>query len=303
MQYSFLITLILCIVYSPVYASNSYQSEFAYAYIKLDSDDGSDFTTMDIDFTHYLFPVDTKNHPLREAAFLEKASNISIAYNKSKEGGTSFDLNTDEITTLFQYINKEPAIPISFTAEYSTEDYDFDNSFSSGDEDTFGLGIGAYVQDQTLISLFYSQSDSASDSAAFSSKVETDTFDLAVKSVIEMGNNTAFSIEGEIEKSDYSFSTSPSGMFNIIPPPDTSSTVYLFSGTYYLNQRNGIGVELFKSDLDNDPAKSKGFVLFADVFLTKLHSIRFSLGRFTASDSTGPDLDSDFMGIIFAGRI
>ncbi|ONG40048.1 putative porin [Alkanindiges hydrocarboniclasticus] len=60
-------------------AANAYQTEVNASYENIDLDE-SDVNTFGIAGTYYINPVNVGNTPLAEAAFLNKASNISLGY-------------------------------------------------------------------------------------------------------------------------------------------------------------------------------------------------------------------------------
>ena len=297
MKHFFLSTLVICMTCTSVYANNTYQSEYLLSYNKQDSDNGSEINNIAIGYTYYLSPIETKNHPLREAAFLEMASGVSINYSSDVQSGTAVNSNIDFMEATFHYIFKDNQIPISLSAEYSNENFSFDGISFEYDEDTTGLGIGAYVLKDTLISLFYSESEAAFSSSRSS---EIDAIDVEVKHVIEMDNDTAFSISGNIMKSNATIISSSLGK-----SPNTRSTIYQLNGTYYLNRNIGIGIRLAQSKNNRNSSENKGVEMFADIFLSNNYSLRFGIGKNTASGRSVPSLDADedTMSITFFGRI
>jgi len=153
MQYSTVIVTILCMVSFSVCANDSYQSELFFNYNKIDFDGPTDLASVNVGYKFYFLPVKIKNHPSREAAFLKKASEFSIGYNKRNESGSLDNQNSDLIRAAVQYITKNTSLPISFSAQYSKQDTDLENTSINFDTKTIGFGIGAYVQDNTKISL------------------------------------------------------------------------------------------------------------------------------------------------------
>ncbi|MEB6675407.1 putative porin [Acinetobacter haemolyticus] len=71
--------------------ANAYQAEvngaYEYTYIKDSELDSHRVNTVSLNGKYYFNPVQTRNSPLAEAAFLDKASNIGLGYTYAKESG------------------------------------------------------------------------------------------------------------------------------------------------------------------------------------------------------------------------
>lgn len=79
---------------APFVFSATYQAEISAAYADVDSSFNMDGYFAGLEGVYYFSPVDTKNHPLAEAAFIEKANNVYVdlgAY-EFKEAGTQLDI-------------------------------------------------------------------------------------------------------------------------------------------------------------------------------------------------------------------
>lgn len=79
---------------APFALAASYQSEVSASYTDIDvSDDPEEGYFVSIEGKYYFSPVDTASHPLAEAAFVEKASNIylGVANEEYKEAGERMD--------------------------------------------------------------------------------------------------------------------------------------------------------------------------------------------------------------------
>ncbi|WP_062061159.1 putative porin [Cellvibrio sp. OA-2007] len=80
---------------SPFAVAATYQSELSASYEDIDvTGDSEEGYFVGLKGTYYFSPVDTKNHPLAEAAFIEKASNvyIDLANYEFKESGDRLDI-------------------------------------------------------------------------------------------------------------------------------------------------------------------------------------------------------------------
>ena len=69
-------------------AANAYQAEVGGSYNYLDPDNGSSVSKFGVDGTYYFNPVQTRNAPLAEAAFLNRASNVNAHVNYGDNSGT-----------------------------------------------------------------------------------------------------------------------------------------------------------------------------------------------------------------------
>tara|TARA_R100000656_G_scaffold63113_1_gene48545 strand:- start:1162 stop:2004 length:843 start_codon:yes stop_codon:yes gene_type:complete len=80
---------------SPFALAATYQSELSAFYEDIDVTGGSEGGySVGLEGAYYLSPVDTKNHPLAEAAFVEKASSvyINLTNYEFKESGDRLDI-------------------------------------------------------------------------------------------------------------------------------------------------------------------------------------------------------------------
>lgn len=67
--------------------ANAYQTEVGGSYSYLDPDQGSGVSQFGVNGTYYFNPVQTRNSPLAEAAFLDRASNVGAAVNYGDNSG------------------------------------------------------------------------------------------------------------------------------------------------------------------------------------------------------------------------
>jgi hypothetical protein len=66
--------------------ANAYQAEVGASAGLIDPDNGSSSGSFGVEGTYYFNPVQTRNSPLAEAAFLDRASNVSAHYNYDEVG-------------------------------------------------------------------------------------------------------------------------------------------------------------------------------------------------------------------------
>ncbi|SPL70605.1 hypothetical protein KPC_1783 [Acinetobacter stercoris] len=115
--------------------AHAYQAEVGASAGLIDPDNGSSSGSFGVDGTYYFNPVQTRNAPLAEAAFLDRASNVNAHYNYSEIGD-------DEVSKYGAGI--EYFIPNSdfyVSGNIGRQDIDFDRG---GDLDTtlYGAEVG-----------------------------------------------------------------------------------------------------------------------------------------------------------------
>lgn len=69
--------------------ANAYQAEVGGSYNYLDPDHGNGVSQFGLNGTYYFNPVQTRNAPLKEAAFLDRASNVHANVNYGDNDGTT----------------------------------------------------------------------------------------------------------------------------------------------------------------------------------------------------------------------
>ena len=116
--------------------------------------------------TYYLKDVDSSKGPLAEAAFLNQASNVSVAYNY---GEYDVDADENENSTAHTYGAKAEAyVPTKFVPAYASASYNhtkFDGKGGQSDDqgDRYALELGALVIPNFLVAVGYtSVADQAS---------------------------------------------------------------------------------------------------------------------------------------------
>ena len=109
--------------------------------------------------TFYLTPVDTSKGPLAEAAFLDHASNITLAFTDGEVDLNSLDNELQDkdgqtYAVDTRYVAEGPGWQLSGVLV----DLSFERSEPGDAEiDTYGIGIGKYITDTTTLVLNYGQ--------------------------------------------------------------------------------------------------------------------------------------------------
>ncbi|MEG1709520.1 MAG: porin Omp33-36 [Acinetobacter sp.] len=131
-----------------------------------------DATVNDKDFTgglqgtYYLKNVDTSKGPLAEAAFLNQASNVSVAYNYGELGSQGLDVVAHNYGVKAEAYVATKIVPVYASASYSHTLLDAKNAASTvleGNGDRYALELGAVVVPNFLVAVGYT---SVADQAA-----------------------------------------------------------------------------------------------------------------------------------------
>ena len=129
-----------------------------------------DTTVNDKDFTgglqgtFYFKDVDSSKGPLAEAAFLNQASNVSLAYNYGELGSNGIDVIAHNYGAKAEAYLPTPYLPVYASASYSHTILDSKNDNASDDQgDRYALEFGALATNNFLVAVGYT---SAADQAA-----------------------------------------------------------------------------------------------------------------------------------------
>lgn len=107
--------------------------------------------------TYFLKNIDTSKGPLAEAAFLNKASNISLAYNYGDYDTRTLNLESHTYGVKGEvYLDSQAAkMPLYASASYSHTLTDNQNGLANGNGDRFAVEMGAVVAPNFLVALGY----------------------------------------------------------------------------------------------------------------------------------------------------
>lgn len=109
--------------------------------------------------TYYFKDVDSSKGPLAEAAFLNQASNVSVAYNYTKyneENG--FNTETHTYGAKAEAYVPTKFVPVYTSASYNHTKVDAKNAISANEEDNgdrYALELGALVAPNFLVAVGY----------------------------------------------------------------------------------------------------------------------------------------------------
>ena len=272
------------------HAEQSYQVEVTGGYEKEDADTSTDkFTTLGAEI--YFSPVNTKDKPLAEAAFLDKSSSVIIGYIKSKSELQNSSINSiDASGPLFaiNYVTKTDAFILG--AVYSTQDLEVDPNVLTSDIKTTGIEIGKYLDGSSAIKFTYMNSDTEFRSTVSSlvANLDIDSYKLEYKTVQPLNATSYFLFNAGVELIKKNDSTSVKEDNNELS----------FFGEYYLTRMTSFGVAA--SFNSGDDVSDEGITLgiVGTHFLTQQIALEISFSKFNADDSQTEDTDSISVDII-----
>ncbi len=221
-----------------------------------------DTTVNDKDFTggvqgtFYLKDVDSSKGPLAEAAFLNQASNVSVAYNYGDIGNHGFDYVAHNYGVKGEAFvsTKYVPVPVYASASYSHTILDGKGGLSNDQGDRYALELGALatknflvavgytsVADQTAVDAFNVMGNGVAKAVAESGTIgqDQDAVTARAKYVGGIdGTNMAVGFESGIVYGD--------------------DTAYQFKTDLYLNPQLSVGASYAESSFDATPDSAWG---------------------------------------------
>lgn len=187
---------------TPFALAATYQSEISASYADIDvSDDSEEGYFVGLEGTYYFSPVDTKNHPLAEAAFVEKASNVYLGLNnyEFKEAGDRLDIYQRTLGVDFYVPNTLFYVGAGVNEYKSKYSWPAEGSFDGGSESSKWQSnwfIKAGIAPVTGL-LVWSE---------FTEDVDvSDEWNINGKYVIPLSGEQALNVEASYEQSDISY--------------------------------------------------------------------------------------------------
>ncbi|MDE0951854.1 MAG: hypothetical protein OSA45_11350 [Halioglobus sp.] len=213
--------------------------------------------------TWYMEEVDTSKGPLREAAFLDHASDITLAYTDGKvdTGKLGDNLDNSDAQTYSissRYIAEGPGWKLSgWLVDLGYERDDINDSRSN----IYNVGIGKYIADDITLVFDYTNIDIGRGGDA-------DNYELDLDMFFAMDN-------GGIKANLSAGKTVRSGEDDV----DT----YIIGGTWYLNNNLGFGAEYINTSLDGSDTVN-GFSIDADWFITESFGMNLAFSQVDYDD-------------------
>ncbi|MFZ3193668.1 MAG: putative porin [Moraxellaceae bacterium] len=256
-----------------VNVAHAYQAEIGASYENTDIDD-TDIspTAIALNGKYYLSPVNTRNAPLAEAAFLDKASNVALGY-------TSLDLDVAGVDVDLLGVAGEYYIPNSqFYASAALNRTDVDGDKGNGFAVEVGylpiagllLAVGAADLSESMDPIQATKYGTLTSLGAVASAGEDTAATLRAKYVYKVGANDV-NLESNIVLGD--------------------ETAYRVAADLYLDPTLSIGASLADSTFDESDTI---FGVRAQKFVTPTIAVGGSYTTTDGADSFGLNLTSRF---------
>lgn len=234
---------------APFALAATYQSEISAAYADIDvSNDSEEGYFVGLEGTYYFSPVDTKNHPLAEAAFIEKASNLYIGLGnfEFKEAGDRLDIYQRSIGVDFYIPNTMFYLGAGVNEIKSKYTWPAEGNFAGGTDSskwdsTWFVKAGVAPVTGLLVWTEFTEDIDVSDQ-----------WNINGKYVIPLSGEQALNIEASYEKSDISYAE------------DT------ITGTvdYYLDRNLSLGAGFVNVSYNSDEDSTTDYFVRARNFFT-----------------------------------
>jgi hypothetical protein len=263
-----LVASALTIIALPATA-DTYQFQLDGAYVR-STTELSGFADIDADGfglsgTFHFTLVDDSIGPFAEAAFLNKASNLQLAYVAIEAESGPITVDSDEWQFGGRGVFSGRGILEAAYVRQDIEGFETDIWLISG---------GAYITDRSSLLLTYTNSDSELDD-------KINTFALDYKNVLTINNGAAMNVEAGISYTD--------------PDRGDSSTSIAGALDYYFTPRFGLGGILSYSTSDDVDVFSYG--IQAQYFFNSHIAIAGA-----AENSNSDDIDISILSIALTGR-
>lgn len=272
-----------CVV-NAAYAQENFQTEISAYHYNLEDDNDLEFTANSIILKQHFAPVDTSDHPLAEAAFLERIGSVELLIGIAdlQYGyGSGSEADGSEYGASITYM--EPELPIALQAMFVKTDLEFD---SPADADmtinAYTLGIGRFLEDGVIFGIEHSHSETELSSPGFPKYTnEIDTYEVAAKYVSDLPDGKAFNVEGTLGFKKYDDGS-----------VDDTNTIFEVSGDYYFDVKTSIACGLSINTGDNKDAEGKEYAIGFNTFMTSNFNIDIGFKKFLADNSKGEDDES-----------
>ncbi len=273
---SVIFILSLCLPISDlIYAQDSFRSEFilSYEYSEDDSDIDYDSAQYGGGGAFYFNPVNIENHPISEAAFLERVGSASLVFfdgtgNKNSERVSSWNA----YGTFVNYMS--PDSPFSFGLIYTKMDFEDESGFNlEADIDSYGVEAGYFIIRNLLLTAGYGYSETELSSVFGNRTIDSDTYEITAKYVKEM-NGAAYNLEcsavKEIEED--------------MEEDEEENLIFKLGGDFYFNPRLSLGSELEVYSGDNKSAEGNTITVRGENYFTKNIAASLEYATFFAED-------------------
>ncbi|UHT66220.1 porin Omp33-36 [Acinetobacter lwoffii] len=239
--------------------------------------------------TYYFNNVDASKGPLAEAAFLNQASNVSLAYNYGEYDEAGLDIVSHTYGA-----KAEAYIPTKFVPAYASASYnhtinDSKNALETDDNgDRYALELGALVAPNFLVAVGYT---SVADQTSY------DAFNILSNGVVKAG------LESETIADKKDAITARTKYVGAIDGTNMSigfesglvygeDTAYNLGTTLFLNPQLSVGASYMESSFAGSPDKAWGANV--NYFITPAVAVGAS---YVNANAEGQALDTQTIGV------
>lgn len=251
--------------------------------------------TGDLQGTYYFKDVDASKGPLAEAAFLNKASNVSVAYTYEQynvKHAEDYQIGTYGVKGEAYFTTPyTSSIPLYASASYNHTDLDSKNSNDKDDNgERYALEVGAMPTDNFLLAVGYTN---------VANQFSLDTFRVLNKGFVNAVGETASINDkqdavtartkyvGAIDGTNMSIGFDAGLVFG-------DATSYEFNTDLYLTPKLSVGAS-FAGTSESEAVFDKLWGANVNYFITPSISVGASYVKANAVD--GHNLDTDTVGL------
>jgi hypothetical protein len=221
---------------------------------------------------YYLQSVDTSKGPLSEAAFLDRASSIELLAGTGEIDFDDFgDADVDSYAIGTRLVAKESGWLVELG--YGLDKWD---GIVNEDIDTYSIGAGKYVLENTAIVLSYTKLDSDLEG-------DSDAYDLGVEHLWHFADMGALKLDATVGRVDPDLG-------------DDDIDVWGLGGTYYVNDKLGFGAGYAQEDSDDTDLQN--WSLFAEWFVTEKVALALAY-----TDSEDKDIGLETDAVMFTADV
>ncbi len=278
-------------------AEESYQTEAEFYFTKWESESDSTQDTLGLILSHYLTPVEIKDHPHTEAAFLERVASFNIAIEQSDRSVPSLNPDLDarirRHTVGYAHMQPNSNVYADISLEQSTLSF---LSPYGGDSRLRGytVSLGGFLTAGwlTFLSYGHQKEDAKLTLTGYLPYEETTKYDsltLTSKYVAKLEGgaayNLVFSATQEKEKDSIG---------------KTIENTFSLASTYYVDRNTGIGLALGRSAGTHFANKTQTLALKLSTFVTS--DISLALFMYDIKARERNDSDSQIVDLKLAAR-
>lgn len=218
------LAILTAIVSASVFSlsAQAYQAEVGGSYSYTDRDNGSDTNNFAIDGTYYFKPVQTRNSPLNEAAFLDRASNVNLDFRYGDNKGTK---DTDFNAGIEYFV---PSTDFYVSARAGRDETKVNKNDYKNRVATYGAEVGYIPTPGLLLALGVTGYEQKKDEGNVRTKTDGADPTVRAKYVTQVGN--------------YDMNFEASGAFGDLDE-------YRVRSDFYIDKTLSVGVDYYNNDL------------------------------------------------------